>query len=160
VVSSVLLEIHPEHWPTAARPTLGAVENSDAFPSIVRRELAFLTDLYDFRIVREDRHQVEFQSPMTHVMAIFDPRGEVEVVVRLREATSAFAAINFGGQTGTASLTRLVQLIANDLRHEEPALRGDAAFFELVALERSRQAAEWTAYYSGKGPRPETGRLP
>jgi hypothetical protein len=40
-------------------------------------------------------------------------------------------------------------MIADDLKQEAPALCGDAAFCELLAVDPLMQGAEWTAaYYS------------
>ena len=57
-------------------------------------------------------------------------------------------------------MARLLEIAGEQLRGEELALRGDPEFFERLTREKRREANEWTAYYSGQGPRPKTGKLP
>lgn len=136
------------------------MRSGSGFSDVVVREFGFLGGEYGFAVVRQGGDVVEFESLLVRVVATFDPRGEVEVVVTRRDSDSGFGRVTFGGQVGTASVERLVQMAAEQLRREESALEGDAEFFDLLAEAQSRNAEAWTAYHAGRGPRPKTGKLP
>jgi hypothetical protein len=94
------------------------------------------------------------------VDALLDPRGEVELRTSRLNDPDPHATLTLHGMVGSASAASVVALLAEQLRDEDAALRGDPDFFERLAGVQREAAKAWTAYYAGRGPRPETGRLP
>jgi hypothetical protein len=131
------------------------------FHTAALRELAFLVGDYGFRLLAEaDRFRVRYASPAVMVEAVFDPRGEVELRTSRLNNPDPHATLTLHGGVGRASAGRVVELLSAQLRNEDAALRGDPDFFERLAAAQREDAHAWTAYYSGEGPRPETGKLP
>jgi len=133
---------------------------NDQFQAAVLRELAFLVNKYGFRLVEEGDQVVRYASPAGVVVAVLDPRGEVELRTSRLNDPDPHATLTLHGMVGTASAARLIGLLAAKLRDEDAALRGDPDFFESLTGVQREDAQAWTAYYSGQGRRPETGRLP
>jgi hypothetical protein len=134
--------------------------SNDAFQAAALHELAFLVEDYGFRLVEEGDQAVRYASPSVVVDAVLDPRGEVELRASRLNDPDPHATLTLHGVAGRASAGRVVELLAAQLRDEDAALRGDADFFERLAAVQRDAAKAWTAYYSGEGPRPETGRVP
>jgi hypothetical protein len=136
------------------------MDEEETFPQMVAQKLAFLRDDHGFRVVSESDHMVRLESASVGVEAIFDSRGELDVTVSPLAADDPFAEWSYVGMVGKASLPRLLELAAKRLREEEPVLRGDPDFFRDLAAQKRLEAEQWTAYYSGRGPKPQTGKLP
>ena len=94
------------------------------------------------------------------VEAWLDPRGEVLVKLSQLGDEDPYATWTCSGMVGRASVPRLLELAAEQLRGEDALLNADAASFERLAARQRQLAQQWTAYYAGTGPRPETGKLP
>jgi hypothetical protein len=137
------------------------MDREQEFHATVLRELAFLVADYGFRLVAEtDRGVVRYASPWVMVEAVFDPRGEVELRTSRLNDPDPHSSLTLNGGVGRGSAGRVVELLAAQLRNERAALQGDADFFERLAAAQREEAHAWTAYYSGQGPRPKTGKLP
>lgn len=134
--------------------------SNDEFETAALHELAFLVEDYGFRLVEEGEQVVRYESRSVMVAAVLDPRGEVELRTSRLDDADPHATLTLHGMVGRASAARVVELLAAQLRDEDAALRGDPDFFEKLAVVQRKAAEAWTAYYSGRGPRPETGRLP
>ena len=125
----------------------------------MHRELAFLVEDYGFRLV-EDGRALRYASRSVTVEAVFDPRGEIELRTAPLDNPDPHATLALSGMVGRASAARVVELLATRLRGQDAALRGDSAFFDHLASVQREASKAWTAYYSGQGPEPRTGRLP
>jgi hypothetical protein len=105
-----------------------------------------------------DNDTVTFDSEALRLLVAHDPRGEIDVrVVRRRNPSEG--TWSYSGMVGRASEARLLELAAMALADEPMVLAADDAYFEGLAEKQVEQSAEWTAYYSCKGPRPGTGGL-
>jgi len=154
----------PANVPTGAHRCFDVSVATEGLGDLVRSELAFLLDAHGFVVLREDEHIVELESPTLFAQVVWDPRGEVGVNIR-RRGVERFGDARYGqwsyfGMVGRASVQRLLQLAAERLRAEPRVLQADDEFFDALAREQHGTAREWTAYYSGKGPRPRRGHLP
>ena len=136
------------------------MSTSETFAVAVRREFAFLTVDHGFQVTEEDRNRVRLESPTLVVGAFWDPRGEVAVRVSRRGHEEWAESWNFEGMVGRATISRLLQMAGEQMRAESSVLLGDAAYYATLSAEQDRSAQEWTDYYSGRGPRPRTGKLP
>ena len=87
-------------------------------------------------------------------------RGEVEVTVFRLGRAEPWERWGYEGMVGRASLPRVLEIAGEKLLADDAVLRGDADYFDRLAQENRRLDEAWTAYYSGTGPRPATGRLP
>jgi hypothetical protein len=119
----------------------------------VRDKFAFLLTEHAFRVVEEQERSVLLEGPTLCAEAWWDPRGEVDVNVFLRGKRNV-GMWSYVGMVGRASVGRLLELAAQELRDEEPVLRADSEYFDNLALEQKASAEALTAYYSRKGPRP------
>jgi hypothetical protein len=131
---------------------------SETFQADASRELAFLVER-GFRTVESSPHLVRWESETLGAEAILD-RGQVDVAVFRLGHEQPWERWTCTGAIGRASVSRLLQIAAERLLQEEAVLRGDRAFFEHLAARQKRESEEWTAYYEGSGPRPQTGKLP
>jgi hypothetical protein len=61
---------------------------------------------------------------------------------------------------GRASAGRLIEIAVEHLQSDPAILRGDSAYYLTLADEQRALAKAWTDFYSRKGPRPRTGKLP
>ena len=111
-------------------------------------------------MVDECDHVVRLQSPTLGAQATVDPRGEVAIEVYRLGHEDPFDRWTWSGMVGRASLTRVLEIAMERLQADEAVLRGDSTYFDQLAMENKRISEEWTAYYAGKGPRPQTGKLP
>jgi hypothetical protein len=134
----------------------------DEFPAAACRELAFVVEEFGFRIAESGREVVRFESPSVVVIASFydGEGGQLDVTAQRANETDRHASLILGGMVGRASVARVLQIAAEKLRANEPALQGDESYYRRLGEERRRESEAWMAYYAGKGPRPATGRLP
>jgi hypothetical protein len=112
-----------------------------------------------FDIAAEDAHRVALASPHLSVVAVHDPRGEVEVRV-FRQGTEPPYGWSYTGMVGRASVGRLLELALAEMRAEPAILNGDPEFYATVARDKEADARAWTDYYAGQGPRPGARHLP
>ena len=70
------------------------------------------------------------------------------------------AGLDVRGMVGTASLPRLLELALQEMHADPMVLRGDPEFYDALAERAQTDAEQWTAYYSGRGPRPGQPHLP
>lgn len=139
------------------------MENASALRDAVARHLGFLVNNHGFRLTQESDHLVELESESLTAQAIWDPRGEVVLKVRRRLSSAAddgYGSWFYVGMVGRAGVDRLIQLGAEQLVADPAVLRADDSYFDALVAEQRRVAKEWTAYYSGEGPRPRRGTLP
>jgi hypothetical protein len=61
---------------------------------------------------------------------------------------------------GRASVARLLEIAAEQLLAEPRVLGVDHGYLDQLAANAQADSEAWTAFYSGQGPRPTTGRLP
>lgn len=113
----------------------------------------------NFEITDEDPHRVALESHAVRVVAVHDPRGEVDVAVspRNREWPQRWS---YAGMVGTASVGRLLELALIAMRSEPAILNGDPDFYERLGRENEVSSQAWTDYYAGRGPRPGGKHLP
>lgn len=113
----------------------------------------------DFEITDEDTYRVVLESPAAQVIAVHDPRGEVDVSVtpRDREWPQRWS---YSGMVGRASVGRLLELALAEMRAEPAILDGDLDFYERLGMENQASSHAWTEYYAGRGPRPGETHLP
>jgi hypothetical protein len=122
-------------------------------PDLVRDKWASLLRDDAFTMMEEDDNRVVLTSPDTRIVAVHDPRGEVDVAV-CRHDQEPWQGWTYAGMVGSASVGRLLEL-ALERMHADPAiLRGDAAFFKALGERATANAEAWTAYYARRGPRP------
>ena len=62
-----------------------------------------------------------------------------------------------GGQ-GIGS--RLLEIAGERMRAEQRMLLADDLYYDQLADKKRKSSEEWTIYYSGSGPPPDTRRLP
>lgn len=132
---------------------------SEPFGAYVRDKLAFLVSEHGFGVIQEDEHVVLLESPILRVEAVWDPRGEVAVNVYRWDKREA-GMWSYSGFVRRATVPRLLEIAADRMRDQEQVLSGDTAYYDELASEQQSTAEQWTAYYSRKGPRPDTRRLP
>ena len=126
---------------------------TDSLPQLVRDRWATLLTDEAFVIADEDQHRVVLDSTSLRIVVVHDPRGEVDVAVFPR-GQEPWQGWSYTGMVGTASVSRLLELALERMRAEPPVLRGDCASYAALAEQASDNAEAWTAYYSGRGPRP------
>ncbi len=131
-----------------------------SFVDEVRDKFAFLLTDHAFHVTRDDPAGVVLlESPTLCVEAVSDPRGEVAVnVYRLGKREHGMWA--WAGMVGRASVPRLLEIAAERLREDGEVLNADAAYYDNLAADQHAASVMWTAYYSGRGPRPNTRHLP
>jgi hypothetical protein len=133
---------------------------STDFSDAVQRELAFLVDERGFRLIEVSDQIVRFASPEVVVTASYYPsEAQVDVTVTQVDQLDRYEELILSGMVGRASPARLLQLAAEKLRTNDPALTGDQSYFTRLGDERRREAEAWTAYHEGTGPQPR-GKLP
>lgn len=118
-----------------------------------------LLDAHGLRRSSDDGSLATFENDVVRLQVAFDPRGEVDLRVARRSCPTA-GVWTFTGIVGRASVTRLLELAAEELVAEPKVLSGDPAYFDALASAQADESAQWTAYYSRRGPRPKTGQLP
>jgi hypothetical protein len=128
------------------------------FSALVRDKWAPLL-AEDFTITCDDAQRVVLESSNVRVVAVHDPRGEVDVSVVPRGGEWP-AEWSYSGMVGAASVGRLLETALAEMRAEPAVLDGDPDFYERLARENGGKSVAWTAYYSGRGPRPGNRQLP
>lgn len=113
----------------------------------------------DFEMTVEDTHRVVLASPNVQVVAVHDPRGEVDVAVspRNRDWPQRWS---YAGMVGRASVGRLLELALAEMREEPAILDGDRDYYERLGNDNEASSHAWTEYYAGRGPRPGSKHLP
>jgi hypothetical protein len=131
---------------------------TDTLSALVRDKWSSLL-LKDFEITDEDTHRVVLESPTVQVVAVHDPRGEVDVSVRprSREWSNSWS---YAGMVGTPSVGRLLELALAEMQASPAILDGDPDFYERLGSENEASSHVWTEYYAGRGPRPGDKHLP
>lgn len=99
------------------------------------------------------------ESAAVRVVAIHDPRGEVDVTVAPLGADWRKRWF-YSGLVGTASVGRLLEIALAKMRAEPAVLEGDPHFYERLGADNEANAHEWAEYHAGRGPRPGDGYLP
>lgn len=113
-----------------------------------------------FGLVDHNEHVVTLESSVLRVLAVFDPRGEVDVDVFPKQSAHS-AGWSYTGLVGRASVARLLEIALEQMQADPRILGGDPDFYASLASERQADAEAWTAYYSRTGPRPRpAGGLP
>ncbi len=133
---------------------------ADAFPRVARDTFSPLIDECGFHLVAEDEHHIRLESNVMAIEAWYDTRGELDVDVFRLDSTDRHARWTYVGMVGNASTARLLEIAVEKMTADPAILTGDPAFYDRLAAESHRLSDAWTAYYSRKGPRPTTGRLP
>ena len=128
-------------------------------PDAVRQQFVFLVRDHGFNFVTEEAHFVRLESQTLGAEVTYH-RGEVEVTVFRLGREEPWERWGYEGMVGRASLPRVLEIAGEKLLADDAVLRGDADYFDRLAQENRRLDEAWTAYYSGTGPRPATGRLP
>ena len=130
------------------------------FSDAATREFAFLVDEHGFRLVEVTGEVVRYESPLVIVTASYYPSEcQVDVTAAPVARPGQYDKLVLSGMVGRASPARLLELAAEKLRANPPALSGDRAYYERLGDEHRREAEARTAFYAGKGPQPR-GKLP
>jgi hypothetical protein len=131
---------------------------ADTLSALVRDKWSPLL-VQDFKITDEDTHRVVIESPNVRVVAVHDPRGEVDVAVFPRGGEWP-GGWSYSGMVGTASVGRLLEIALAEMQAEPAVLNGEPDFYERLARENEDKSVAWTEHYSGRGPRPGNRHLP
>ena len=131
---------------------------TEGLGALVRNKWASLL-AEGFDVAEEDTYRVALASPHLSVVAVHDPRGEVEVHA-FRQGTEPHYGWSYTGMVGRASVGRLLEIALAEMRAEPAILRGDAEFYATVARDKEADARAWTDFYAGQGPRPGARHLP
>lgn len=133
---------------------------TESFADLVRDKWTVLTAQHGFAVVSEDTHQVVLDGAALRIVAVHDPRREefsAEVHPHGRERWQGWT---YAGMVGRASLPRLLELALHEMHADPMVLRGDREYYDALAERAQADAEQWTAYYSGTGPRPGQPHLP
>ena len=125
-----------------------------SLPDLVRDKWASLISDDAFTMVEAGADRVVLTSHETRIVAVHDPRGEVDVAV-YRHDQEPWQGWRYAGMVGTASVARLLELALEDMKSDPRILRGDAAFYKGLGDRATTDAEAWTAYYARRGPRPK-----
>jgi hypothetical protein len=110
----------------------------DAFlPDLVSEKFAPLLTEHGFVVVEQAADAVTLESNRLRVLAVFDPRGELDVSVALRDSED-WTGWQYTGMVGRAPVERLLELGLDQMRSDPRILSGDVPFFERVAAEQGR----------------------
>ena len=127
---------------------------ADTFSEIACGELSILTGDHGFHVAAEDQQHVRLESEVVAVEVWHDPRGEVAVSVCRLDRTDPYAEWTYTGMVGSASVARVLEIGIEQMTSDPAILTGEPGFYDQLAAENRRLSEVWTAYYSGKGPRP------
>jgi hypothetical protein len=125
---------------------------TDGLGALLREKWASLLAA-GFEIVEEDLHLVLLRSSNVSIRAVHDPRGEVDIDV-FRTGGDRISGWSYTGIVGRASVGRLLEIALAEMSEEPAILRGDAEFYEALAIKNQARAQALTEYYAGRGPRP------
>jgi len=109
--------------------------------------------------MEEEPHRVVLESADVQVVAVHDPRGEVEVHVQ-PQGREWPIRWSYTGMVGTADIGRLLEMALAEMRAEPKILSGDPVYFERLGNENADKSHAWTEYAAGRGPRPGDGHRP
>lgn len=126
-------------------------------PDLVRDRWASLLRDDAFAVSEEDDNRVVLTSRDMRIVAIHDPRGEVDVAA-YRHGQEPWQGWTYTGMVGTASVAGLLDLALESMEADPRILRGDAAFYSTLSDRATADAEAWTAYYARRGPRPGRDR--
>lgn len=124
-----------------------------SLPDLVKDRWASLLRDDSFTVVEEDADRVVVTSPELRIVAIHNPRGEVDVAV-CRHDQEPWQGWTYAGMVGSASVARLLELALERMQADPAILRGDATFYEALDNRATADAEAWTEYYARRGPRP------
>ena len=99
------------------------------------------------------------ESAAVQVVAIHDPRGEVDITVAPLGGEWP-KRWSYSGMVGTASVGRLLEIALDKMRAEPAVLDGDPQFYERLGADNEATSHEWAEYHAGRGPRPGGTHLP
>lgn len=128
-----------------------------SFPELVRDKFAPLLTAHAFTVIEETTYEVVLESPLRQAVAVFDPRGELDVRV-FPKGSENWEGFSYSGMVGRASVERLLEIALEQMLADPRILEADAGFYERLAAERRLDAEAWTAYYGGEAPRPGRNR--
>jgi hypothetical protein len=137
---------------------MSAVPGIEQFRDAALKQLGFLED-HGFSVAKQERDLVRFESSKVSVTATVSSRAEVELRVVQVGNESGLGVLTLAGMVGRADATRVVELLTNELRSHDEALRGDERYFQALTEEQRQQSRALTEWASGHGPRPSTGKL-
>jgi hypothetical protein len=112
-----------------------------------------------FNITDEDNHRVAMASSTVQIVAIHDPRGEVDVSVEPL-GQSWPKTWTYCGMVGRAPVGRLLELALSEMQAEPAILSGDLAFYKRLGIDNQDLSEAWTDYCGRRGPRPGERQLP
>ena len=116
---------------------------------------------HGFREEISNAHSVVYKSSATRVTVVWDPRGEIGVTVSRIAESSVHERWVYGEITSPEAVPIHLQEAVRALSAQQGLLEGDDAEFERLRQRNEQRSKEWTAYYSGQGPRPtRLGPLP
>jgi hypothetical protein len=136
------------------------MQADEPFAVLARQGLGFLVQDHGFTEVGHTERTIRFESTSAGVEASLDPREGVEVSAFRLGHENAVERWRWTGMVGRASADRLVEIAVEHLRSDPAILSGDTAYYLTLADEQRALAKAWTEFYSRKGPRPRTGKLP
>lgn len=121
----------------------------------VRTELEpFLTE-QGFHQAGEDVHSIVYESAVTRVTIIWDPRGEIDVTVRRIAESSVHAHWEYGEITTLDAVPVHFRRVVDELRQEPDLVAGNVTCFDELRRRNEQRSKELTAYYARQGPRPK-----
>lgn len=129
------------------------------FPELVAERFAPLVEESGFAVTEASENKVVLVSSDLRCTCAFDPRGELDVYVSLREKDD-WEGWTYVGIVGRASLARLLDLALDDMKQDPRVLSADARYYSDLAEQRHSDNRAYTACAQGTGPRPRRGRLP
>lgn len=131
---------------------------TDLLGAHIREQWATLLD-QGFTIASDDSSRVVLDSGEVQIVCTASPRGEVEVTVApLGSHWPRQWA--WAGMVGRAELARVLELALEQLRKDPAVIGGDTAFYDDLAATNAETSSAYTRWAEGKGPHPNTRRLP
>jgi hypothetical protein len=98
------------------------------FPELIRLHLLPVLQERGFVIVSEDDRSVDLEAGELRAQAIVSPRGEFELAI-FPAGSQPYEGWRYFGMVGRASIERLIELGAQEVRREPRILAGDRAFY-------------------------------
>jgi hypothetical protein len=130
---------------------------SEELGALVREKWSSLLD-EGFEIADEEQRALLLTSSVVTARIVLSPRGVMDVEV-FPQGGDRLYGWTYTGMVGRASVGRLLEIALGQMREEPAILRGDADFYEALAVEKKARAGELNAYDGGRGPAPR-GHLP
>jgi hypothetical protein len=118
------------------------VGSSDELANAARQQLGSLIEAHGFALTESSAEAVRFESEAAAVTvtAYAADHGQVDVIAEPLAAHEAHERLVISRMVGRASLARVLQLAARDLRANEQALRGDPSFFTRLGEKQRGEA--------------------